>query len=181
MEQVKLYWGEKAIGEVTLRPEGARTEIRASMEDPGDGLYRAVLIGERGELMLGVLEPVERHLIICRRLYSRDVAGIGTLLRGEARCSFRFSSAASWQETACPAQLFQSRFFQSRLRSCGQAWWRRDRGKLYLALPLEQGKPFPLEAVFCLARVGQVAGRRCAVYVFDQHEDPLLPQGEKLW
>ena len=55
MERLKLYCQDVCRGEITLRSEGGRTEIRASMEDPGDGLYRAVLRGESGELMLGVL------------------------------------------------------------------------------------------------------------------------------
>ena len=55
MERVKLRCREACLGEITLRDLGGRTEVRASMEDPGDGLYRAALRGERGELMLGVL------------------------------------------------------------------------------------------------------------------------------
>ena len=124
MERLKLYCQDVCRGEITLRSEGGRTEIRASMEDPGDGLYRAVLRGESGELMLGVLAPEGAGLGLCRKLYSRDLAGIGPLRRGEARCSFHFQQAA-WRETCCPAQLFQGRFLQSRLRPIGRAWWRQ--------------------------------------------------------
>ena len=158
-----------------MRPEGGRTEVRAVMQDPGDGLYRAVLIGEQGELLLGVMEPAGKQLTICRRLYSRDIAGLGRLLRGEARCSFRFQEKALWEETGAPAQFFRGGFFQSRLRPVKRAWWRREGGRMVLALPLEQGKPFPLEALFCLARVQRVEGRRCVVYMFDEEERPVLP------
>lgn len=175
MERVKLYCRNICGGEIALRPEGGRTEVRAAMEDPGDGLYRAVLIGEQGELLLGVMEPSGRQLTVCRRLYSRDVAGLGRLLRGEARCSFRFQESLEWRETGAPDQLFQSGFLQSRLRPVKRAWWRREEGRLVLALPLEQGKPFPLEALFCLACVRRVEGRRCAVYTFDGKERPILP------
>lgn len=173
MERLKLYCQDVCRGEITLRSEGGRTEIRASMEDPGDGLYRAVLRGESGELMLGVLAPEGAGLGLCRKLYSRDLAGIGPLRRGEARCSFHFQQAA-WRETCCPSQLFQGRFLQSRLRPIGRAWWRREGSLLVLALPLEDGKPFPLEALFCLGRVEQVEGRRCIVYTF-REEEPLSP------
>ena len=57
MERVKLRRRGSCLGEITLRDQGGRTEVRASMEDPGDGLYRAFLRGEQGELMLGVLAP----------------------------------------------------------------------------------------------------------------------------
>ncbi len=56
MERVKLYCRGEDLGEVLLRSEGVRTEIRAAMPDPGDGLYRALLIGRDGQLPLGVME-----------------------------------------------------------------------------------------------------------------------------
>lgn len=174
MERVKLYCREACCGEITLHPEGNRTEIRAAMDDPGDGLYRAALSGEQGRLLLGVLEPAGRELRLCRRLYSRDVAGLGPLRRGEAWCSFRFQETV-WRESSQPAQLFQGKFLQSRLRGVERAWWRREGELLLLALPLEEGKPFPLEALFCLGRLEQVEGRSCVVYTFRQ-EEPVLPE-----
>ena len=84
MEEVKLYCAGACLGRVALRPQGGRTEVRASMEDPGDGLYRASLVGERGTLSLGVLEPEGTgRLGLLRRPYSRDIqagTGGGTLL-----------------------------------------------------------------------------------------------------
>ena len=77
MERVELYCQERPRGEITLDPRGSRTRVRASMDDPGDGLYRAALLGERGELLLGVLEPAEGRLVLRRELYSRDIARLG--------------------------------------------------------------------------------------------------------
>ena len=94
MERVELYCQERPRGEITLDPRGSRTRVRASMDDPGDGLYRAALLGERGELLLGVLEPTEGRLVLRRELYSRDIARLGPLRRGEARRSFRFGEEA---------------------------------------------------------------------------------------
>ena len=146
MERLPLYCQDQRRGEVTLSlwgPNGARTEIAAQMDDPGDGLYRAFLLGERSELPLGVLAPEDGRLTVCRRLYNRDVAALGKLLRGEARRSFRFEETElCWRETCCPAQLFHSRFLIDRLRPAGRGWWRREGSVLLLALPLEEGKPF---------------------------------------
>ena len=172
MEQLPLYCQGERRGEVVLSlwgPNGARTEIAAAMDDPGDGLYRAFLLGEGGELPLGVLAPEEGRLTLRRRLYSRDVAALGPPERGEARCSFPFRDTC-WRETRCPAQLFRGRFLQSRLRPAGRAWWRREGELLLLALPLEPRRPFPLEALFCLARLEQVEGQRCVVYAFREEE-----------
>lgn len=178
MERVPLYCQGERRGEVTLSlwgPNGARTEVTAAMDDPGDGLYRAFLLGERGAMPLGVLAPEGGRLAVCRRLYNRDMAALGQIQRGEARRSFRFEEARPcWRETCCPAQLFQSRFFRERLRPYGRAWWRREGNLLLLALPLEAEKPFPLEILFCLGRVECVEGRRCVVYAF-RKEEPVLP------
>ena len=181
MERLPLYCQDQRRGEVTLSlwgPNGARTEIRTSMDDPGDGLYRAFLLGERGELPLGVLAPEDGRLTVCRRLYNRDVAALGKLLRGEARRSFRFEETGLWwRESCCPAQLFHSRFLIDRIRPAGRGWWRREGSVLLLALPLEEGKPFPLEALFCLGRIQRVEGSRCVVYAFREEEPVLWREG----
>ena len=181
MERLPLYCRGEQLGELTLAlcgPNGTRREIHASMPDPGDGLYRAFLLGERGELPLGVLAPENGRLAVCRRFYHRDLEPLGKLARGEARRSFLFENAEDgWRETGCPAQLFQDGFLVERLRGAGRGWWRRDGGVLLLALPLEKSKPFPLEALFCLGRVQHVAGVRCVVYAF-QEERPVLWQGK---
>lgn len=173
MERVKLYCQGESRGEITLRQEGSRMQARASMPDPGDGLYRAALAGEGGRLLLGVMEPDGGALVVRRMLYARDVAGLGPQRRGEAWRSFAFQRT-SWQETGCPAQMFQGKFLQSRLQGIKRAWWRREDGLLLLALPLLEDAPFPLEAMFCLARVEQVAGTACAVFAF-RDETPVLP------
>ena len=180
MERVNLYCLGRCRGEITLSPEGVRTQVRAVMEDPGDGLYRAALAGPGGELALGVLAPAaDGELTVCRRLYSREVAGIGSPLRGEARCSFRFQEAA-WQETTCPAQFFRDPFLSGRLREVGRCRWRRERGLLYLAIPLAEGKPFPLEALFCFARVERWGEQFWTVFAFRQ-EEPVAPPPQKFF
>lgn len=176
MEEVKLYCAGVCRGRVTLRPAGARTEVRAAMEDPGDGLYRASLVGERGELPLGVLEPEgPGRLGLTRRPYSRDAAAIGPPVRGEARCSFPFQGDR-WQAAERPGRLFQSPFLRTRLEGVPRAW-RRERGDvLLLAIPLEEDGPFPLEALFCLARLERVAGTLCAVFAFREGEPADVPE-----
>ena len=115
---------------------------------------------------------------MCRRVYNRDAAALGRLLRGEARRSFRFEETGlCWRETGCPAQLFHGRFLIDRLRPIGRAWWRREGSVLLLALPLEEGRPFPLEALFCLGRIQRVEGSRCVVYAFREEEPVLWREG----
>ena len=143
MEEIRLFCGGQPRGAVTLDRGDSRREVRAEMADPGDGLYRAFLVGERGELPLGVMEPQRGALAVCRRLYARDVAALGAL----QRC----------------------------LEGTPRALRRREGERQLLAFPVEEGRPFPLEPLFCLARIRRVEGQLCAVYAFDREGRPLSP------
>ena len=174
MEEIRLYCRGQPRGTVTLDRGDSRREVEAAMADPGDGLYRAFLVGEKGELPLGVMEPDRGRLTARRRIYARDIAALGPLRRGEARLSFRFGESA-WRETDAPGEASALPELRARLEKIPRAWRRREGERLLLALPLEEGGPFPLEALFCLARVERVAGRLCAVYAFDRQGRPLPP------
>lgn len=173
MEQVKLYCRGVSCGSVTLREAEGRLEIRAEMADPGDGVYRAVLVGERGELSLGVMEPKDGALVLRRRPELCDVARVGAVRSVQAGCSFPFRKKSAWQATDCPAGLFADAFLRLGLAGQPCAWWRRERGRLVVALPLKTDAPFPLEALFCFARVERVEGVVCVVYAFDEREMPV--------
>ncbi len=175
MESCGLFCRGERRGQVTFVPRGGYVEVRCGLPDPGDGLYRAFLLGPGGERLLGVLEPEGGGAIaLCRRVNPRELASLGRPLRGEARRSFTFAAGADWQLTAEPGALFTDPFLRSRLGDILRAWYRRTGERLLLALPLEEGKPFPLAALFCLARVERVEGRSCAVFTFcgDEPQPP---------
>lgn len=172
MERVKLYCGGRAAGEVTLEGSGSRVEIRAAMPAPGDGLYRMALLGERGELPLGVMEPRDGQLTLRRCPYRRDVAALGRVVRGVARRSFAFAAEGAWRWAERPGELFQDQYLRECLTDCGAALWRRDGALLQVALPYAPKGPFPLESLFCLARLVWIEGRRWVVYTFDGEERP---------
>ena len=173
MERLRVYCRDSCRGEATIQSYGGRAEIAVRMEDPGDGLYRAALLGERGEMVLGVLEPCKGTLILRRRPYWRDVERLGTLESVRAECSFTFPRKRTWQRSGEPAELVSRTFLKERLAGIPCAWWRRDEGKLILALPLDEGKGFPLEALFCFGRIACVEGRQCVVYTLDREENPV--------
>lgn len=172
MECCKLFCNGKPTGKLTLEPVGSRMEIRASLPAPGDGLYRVVLIGERGEMALGVMEPDGGELKLRRRPYRRDVAALGDILRGEARRSFVFAGNGAWRKTQRPAELFASQWLRDDLEHSGPALWRRERGMLRVAFPYDPHRAFPLEKLFCFASVEKLEGMYWAVYTFDRKENP---------
>lgn len=176
MEKVVLLCQGREAGSITLHRDGCCTDVWAVMPDPGDGVYRVTLIGEQGQLSLGVMEPGEGGLVLRRRPYSRDVDRLGRLLWGEAGCSPGHQMAQCWRETGCPSRLVHSPFLAERLMERGRAWWRREGELLYLALPVDRKSPFPLESLFCLGRIRCVEGHWCVVYTFDREERPVFTE-----
>ena len=47
------------------------------------------------------------------------------------------------------------------------------RGRL-LALPYNENAPFPLPELFCFARIGEAARRRCVIYCLNSRNDPIF-------
>ena len=172
MERVKIYCRGECRGEAALKEDGARVEICAEIADPGDGLYRAVLTGDRGELPLGVMEPRGGMLTLRRRPELCEVARVGGGRCIRVGCSFPFGKTRTWTRTDEPGGLVCDDFLCERLARQPYAWWRRGGEKLFIALPLKTDAPFPLEALFCLARVERVEGEVCAVYAFDKSGIP---------
>ena len=180
VKQVELYCQGARGGEATLRADGTRVEICARMRDPGDGLYRAVLEGERFELPLGVMESKDGELVLRRRPERSEIERMGMVRRVRVARSFAFGEKRIWQRTEEPSQLFRDDFWRQRLKNQPYAWWRRERNVLALALPLKEDAPFPLEVLFCFARVERVENELCVVYTFDENEMPLCKATESL-
>lgn len=173
VERLKVYCRDRCRGEATLEKTEGRAEISVTMDDPGDGLYRAALVGTGGQLTLGVLEPTGGTLFLRRRPYLRDVERLGDLRCIQADCSFHFRKKKLWQKTEAPASLVENAFLRERLIDISGAWWHREQGMLTLALPLLDGRPFPLEALFCFGTIRCVEGQWCVVYHFDEKELPI--------
>ena len=172
MEELKVFCRDRCQGAATVERKDGRAEIAVSMNDPADGLYRAILLGEQGQLPLGVMEPHHGTLILRRKPYLRDVEQLGRLRNIQATCSFTFQRKESWKKTDRPAELVTNRFLKDRLLHHQTAWWKKSGDILHLALPLDEEHAFPVEALFCFAKLELVDGKRCVVYTFDHGETP---------
>ena len=173
MERVDVYCCGKCCGEAIMKEDGVRVEICTQIDDPGDGLYRAILEGERGQLSLGVMEPENGRLTLRRRPEWCEVERLGMVRCVRVGCAFAFGQKKVWNETNEPSSLLRSEFLRSRLSS-QRAWWRRGNDGFTLALPLRSDAPFPLETLFCFACVERVEGELCVVYRFDADENPVV-------
>ncbi|MBQ0038785.1 MAG: hypothetical protein KBS74_08985 [Clostridiales bacterium] len=126
------------------------------------GLHRVYAQGERGRLLLGVLEG--GHL---RRRFSETLtAPIGRVLCGRTEES---AAPAEGAWTDAPDETHpQFPPLPPETLFC------RRGGRYYLAIPYAEGEPFPLEELFCFARVCTVDGRLRAVFAFDRQGNPCL-------
>ena len=173
VERLKIYCRGECCGEAVLREDGARVEICGQIADPGDGLYRAVLTGDCGELSLGVMEPRDGMLTLRRRPELCEVARVGGGRCIRVGCSFSFGKTRAWIRSDEPANLVHDEFLRQRLARQPYAWWRRREDGISVALPLKTDAPFPLDALFCFARVERVEGEVCVIYAFDECGKPV--------
>lgn len=174
MDKFPLLWKERAVGELTAEREALYTCFSARCTLPAEGLWCAWVVGDKGELRLGVLEPQGGAGVICRRFSHRMTAPAGQLLRGEVRpAALPDGSGTDW----VPADgdtLFRAPGLRERLRGVTGMLWRREGKTLLLAVPYDPRRPLPLTPLFCFAQPRRILGERYLVFAFDENERPVL-------
>lgn len=172
MDKFPLIWAGVSAGELITERESLYTCFSARCRLPEEGqLWCAWAVGERGELRLGILEPAGEQAEIRRRFSDRMTAPLGRLLRGEIRPA---KEAEDWIPAPSPEQLFRTPWLRRQLRGMAGVLTRRREGGRELALPYDPGRAFPLEQLFCFARLRQLGGEAYVVYLFDRQEWPVF-------
>lgn len=174
MDKFPLLWEGKAIGELTVEQEALYTWFEAVCRLPEGGLWCAWIVGDRGELRLGVLEPSAGRSWIRRKFSRRMSEPIGTPVRGEVRPASAVAESGDWETVASPELLFRTPWLRQQLRGTVGVLARRRGAGRTLALPYEPGRPFPLPSLFCLARVERIGERYYVLYTFDRDESPVF-------
>ena len=133
-------------GSLTVRADELRAVAEVRRAEDGRGLYKAYLRGPSGRALLGTLAPEAGELRIRRTLTldSLKRQGAWPPVGGETELAFHFAAAPPQGETLCRAE------------GAGFA----------LAYPFSCARPFPLPALFCLARTVVLAGERYILYRF---------------
>ena len=153
-------------GTVVVQRQGEETVFTVSARLL-PGLWRIVARGTAGELTLGVLEG---GVCTLHRRFSHALAArLGTVESVTALRSAGARMESEWQ--ACrrgdaphlpplpPGAL------------CRRESWGRT-----LAFPWREGGPFPWTELFCLARVGTMAGRTWVFYTLGEAGEPVIRQ-----
>ena len=172
MDKFPLVWEERVVGELTAEREALYTWFSARCRCPEEGIWCAWAVGDRGELRLGVLEPCGEQAAIRRRFSRQMTAPLGKLLRGEIRPAG--APPENWDPAERPERLFRAAWLQQLLQGAEGALTRTEEGWRYVALPYDAKKRFPMETLFCFARIRQIRGKPYAVFHFDGEEQPVM-------
>ncbi|MCI8848624.1 MAG: hypothetical protein HFF85_08835 [Oscillibacter sp.] len=173
MDKFPLLLDGIPSGELTAEREALYTWFTARCTLPDDGLWCAWLVGSRGELRLGILEPEGKRGRIRRRFSDRMTQPLGRLLRGEVRPAGAKETEV-WEPAQVPDRLFHAPWLRQRLKGAQGVLTRTAGGFRYLALPYERSKPFPLTTLFCFAHIRPIGEKTYVVYGFDGDENPVF-------
>ena len=170
MDKFPLLWEGNAIGELSAEQETLYTWFTVRCRLPGEDIWCAWAVGDRGELRLGVVEPQNG---IRRRFSHQMTAPLGKLLRGELRPAGD-RTEENWTAAPEPDRLFRTPWLRRQLRDVRGALTRTAEAGRFLALPYDEKRPFPLTPLFCLAQPRNIGGKRYLVYAFDGKEWPVF-------
>ena len=159
--ELRLEDGSTA-GTVQVQRLGEDTLFTVAARLPA-GLWRITAHGGTGELALGVMEGSGT----LHRRFSRALAGrLGEVQRVTAQRCAGARMESEWQ--VCRGDEAPHLPPGALCRRRGQ--------HLVLALPWREDSPFPYPQWFCLARVGQMAGRTWVFYALRGAGDPVLDE-----
>ena len=169
MDKFPLCWNGKALGEIEVKEESLYTCFDLRCRLPRQGLWCVWLVGENGDLRLGVPDVRGEDAWFHRRFSSRMTAPLGRILQGELRPAA--TGEAVWEPMKATA--FRTPWLRHRLQEV-KTLTRQEGGHRFVAVPYDAGAPFPLTAVFCFARIRRIGGKEYAVFAFDAEEWPVF-------
>ncbi len=161
-----------------LEEGNGKATIEARCEADGKGLYKAYAVGPTGRCLLGTMTPHSSGLAIKKTLAVDALRqkGCWPVRRVETSLAYSFEgpsdAPAGWRTMPTPP-LDDPLLCRCARRSGG--WWQQTPAGSTLACPYSPRRPFPMEPLFCFARLGQLGGKPALFFSFDPAGRPLLP------
>ena len=174
MEKLPLYSKGAVVGELTVQQEGQSAWFQADCRRVPPGICCAWVVGDQGDLRLGVLDRQGDRGELHRRFSQRMTAPLGRFLRGEIRPA---GGEAPSRDDWAPVQegTLYSPLLREGVRTCSGVL-RRTRGERFeLAIPYAPDAPFPFPEFFCFARSLRIRGTPYLVFSFNSREEPQFP------
>ena len=162
--ELALYRADCAVGVLRTTEQLGETVFEATLHEPLQGIHRIVVEGDRGELLLGVLDTGQT--VLRRRLSLAVTEKAGHFCKARAeRCGV---PRQEWR--AAGEGEFPTLPPLPRGALCCAVGARR-----YLAIPWQEGEAFPLTELFCFARLHTMGGREWVFFAFDETGNPVFP------
>lgn len=165
-------------GRLTLQADGTLVCVEVHKANDGRGLYKAWIWGQGGKMLLGTLCPEEHGLKLVRRISRSQLerSGCWPVTGGECALSFSFDekNTASWQREEHPERLVKDVVLRQGLQGNRLLLLRQEQG-FCLAAPFDSTRPFPVTALFCLAKIARLDGRYHVLFRFDREGNPFVP------
>lgn len=171
MESLPVLLEGKKCGELWVEERGLYICYRAVCDlKPDIGPMRLFVVGEQGELRLGVIQPEDGAFVLRRQISVREAASAGRILRCELHSDV--SLEPEWERAVEPEKLFRDPALKRHLQNGTDVLIRRSSDRCFVALPFDVRRPFPMTDLFCLARIRRIRQRQYAVFCFDRQEKP---------
>ena len=159
-----IYDGDAPAGELEVSPWGGYFRFRALCRTRRRGVFR--LVAECGGrlLPLGVMAPSGSGFGLERRFSPAALRSMG--LERIDRCRLAQDWDGGWQEEREPERLFRD----GELRELGKTLaregvlTRREGETVFLAVPLERGRPFAAMPIFCFGAPETIGGKCWVVF-----------------
>lgn len=164
---------------MTVRQDGRRAVCQAIRPASRGGLYKAWLLGQKGErFLLGTLIPEGGALRLRRTL---EIAPLerqeiwppaGAVIEMAYAFSEEAPPPAHWCWTDCPGRLLEDKGLSRILGGVRRALLKRDGEGFWLAFPYSSREAFPLPPLFCLGRLGRLSDRWHILFRFSRRGEP---------
>ncbi len=163
-----------------LEEGDGKATIEVRCEGDGKGLYKAYAVGPTGRCLLGTMTP-HRSGLALRKTLSVDAlrqTGCWPVRRVETCLAYSFAAPsdapAGWRALPTPPPLADPLLCRCAQR-CGGGWWQQTPAGGTLAYLYSPQRPFPMEPLFCFARLGRLQGKPALFFSFDPAGRPVLP------
>ncbi len=158
--ELPLWLENQTVGAIQMQSGTWAVDFTLSAPKLPPGLWRIVLQGDRGEVLLGLTETGTLH----RQLSQQLLVGAGRLHAARAE---RVPVRQSWQKTAPEG-------FSLPTLPAGTLYRRRGEDA-EAAIAWTAGGPFPVSEYFCFSRICQMQGRLWIVLLFNRAGEPIFP------
>lgn len=174
----------QGCGHWRVQEQGEELWIYIEQGDDRRGLYKGYIEGGGGRYMLGTLMPEGDKLVLKRRLLRKDLTNRGVwpiqscgvvlaYATPPVACSPKSQSLSlEWRREPCPENLLGDRLLSCCAQGHRGTLVRRRGEGFQMAFPFRPQGEFPLQPLFCLARVQKIEGRWYALYSFNQKGCP---------